>query len=382
LDNVWVRVYADVLQENMRAVASFLGSEVKSGPKIMAVVKANGYGHGAGVAALAFRAGGAGRFGVTTLVEALDLIDAGIDSRQTPVLIFSPAITKRQCEIAIKLGLHVTVCDEYHVDLLGSIANELGKTVQVHLKIDTGMGRLGLAPNDAYRIATSAKFTGKLHLAGVYTHFATAYQDSLAATQRQLQTFMSFTDSLNAAGISGFLRHCANSAALLRLPNSRLDMVRAGTVLYGQYPTQHSPRVPGLNGNTLALQARAIFVHDIPAGATVGYGSEYKVTRQTVAAVLPVGFADGVTMQPASLSMGLRGLKSAAASILRPQSLLVSFGSLQAPVIGRVSTQMIVVDVTDLRGAVKTGDIATIPARRLAIGARLPRVVSVSKATQ
>jgi alanine racemase len=155
-----------------------------------------------------------------------------------------------------------------------------------------------------------------------------------------------------------------------------MDIVRAGTVLYGQYPSAETPKVPGLNADTFALEARTVFVHDLPAGAAIGYGSEFITRRATRAAVLPVGFFDGIGMQPASISQGTRGIKNLLMSIIRPRKLTVKFGQFNAPVLGRVAMQMIVVDVTDAPSPIVQGDIATVPVRRLAANSRLPRILS------
>ena len=373
--NVWVRVDHGALRRNAEAVRSFLKSGDGGSPDLMAVVKANGYGHGVGNAAQAFRDGGAGWFGVTSIVEADELIASGIDPAETPILVFSPLVTERQCDDALRGGVHLTVCDPGHIDLVDRAANRLGVVANVHLKVDTGMGRLGLPPAGALKTASEILRRPSLKLTAVYTHFARATENDLTPTRTQLKKFTEFCDSLAASGAAPFLRHCANSAALARLPESRLDLVRAGTLLYGQYPSSDVPKLPGLNASTLFLEARATFVHDLPAGVSVGYGAEYKTTRPTRAAVIPVGFADGVAMQPSSVTQGVRGLKQLVAGLVNPQVLFVKFGGFAAPVIGRVAMQMIVVDVTDAPTAVAAGDIAAVPARRLAISASLPRIV-------
>ncbi|HEX5324216.1 MAG TPA: alanine racemase C-terminal domain-containing protein, partial [Capsulimonadaceae bacterium] len=160
------------------------------------------------------------------------------------------------------------------------------------------------------------------------------------------------------------------SAALLRLPESRLDMVRAGTLLYGQYPSADVPRLSGLQTKTWLMQARVVFVHDLSPGSPVGYGAEITVKRKTRAAVLPIGFADGFAVSPNSLFRGTRGLRA----VLKQDQPHVFLQGYKAPVLGRVAMQMIVVDVTDLPQMVRPGDIADVPARRLSASARLPKI--------
>jgi alanine racemase len=339
----------------------------------MAVVKANGYGHGAVIAARAFREGGATWFGVTCLEEAVELIDGGIDSIATPILCFAPLVTNDQAAIAIKNNIHVTVCSSEHVQLISQAASENNTLAQVHLKIDTGMGRLGVLPQEALSLAKEIREHSSIELAGVYTHFASANDDNLQKTKAQLSKFLATCESLQSSGITDFVRHCANSSALLRIPESRLDMVRAGTILYGQKPAANSPEVPGLVIDTCTLKTRVVFVHGLPKGADVGYGAEHKTLRPTRTAVLAIGYADGVSMQPASLTRGWRGLRSVLSSIITPKPLTVKFGSFQAPVLGRIAMQMMIVDVTESPTAINIGDIAAVPARRLAIRSSIPR---------
>jgi alanine racemase len=380
LDNVWVRIETAALANNARAVRAAISAGQKADTLLMAVVKANAYGHGALIAAKAFREGGANWFGVTSVVEAKELIDGGIDSSMTPILVFTPMVTEQQCQLAIESGLHVTVCDHGHVALIDRIATKLGRQAHVHLKVDTGMSRLGLQPPDSFVVAREIISMAHLNLAGVYTHFATSFEANLGMARKQFSAFLRLCDRLKDADVSGFLRHCANSAAILRMPEAWLDMVRAGTLLYGQYPSSHCPKLPGIEPNTLALKARVVFVHDLPVGAFIGYGAEFQTTRPTCTAVLPIGFADGVTMQPASLSQGLRGLKSLARGFVKSSPTTVKFGDFQAPVLGRVAMQMMVVDVTDAPDRVNIGSVATIPARRLAIRSALPRLTAEDEA--
>jgi alanine racemase len=148
----------------------------------------------------------------------------------------------------------------------------------------------------------------------------------------------------------------------------RLDAVRPGTLLYGQYPSAAVPRGLDLR-ETWRMHARIVAVRDVPAGSAVGYGGEYVTRRPSRLAVLPVGYADGFTVAPASTNTGWRGLKA----LLRPAPLLVTVRGRRAPVVGRVAMQVCTLDVTDLPG-VAVGDVVTVPARRITAGARLPRV--------
>jgi alanine racemase len=177
-------------------------------------------------------------------------------------------------------------------------------------------------------------------------------------------------DSMLREGIHPGLRHAANSAAALRLPESRLDAVRLGTLLYGQYPSKFVPRMDGLDPQTWCARARVVFVRDLPSGASIGYGAEVTLRKPTRAAVIAVGFADGFGMAPASLFHGRRGV----GAVLRHDRPFVVLHGATAPVLGRIAMQMVVVDVSQSPKTVEAGDIAEIPVRRLAASSRLPRV--------
>jgi alanine racemase len=258
--------------------------------------------------------------------------------------------------------------DEDGMAHIAAAARRTGKTARVHLKVDTGMGRVGVLPPEALPLAQKIAATPGLSLAGVYTHFARALERDPAPTLRQFEAFQAVLKDLAGAGVDPGLRHCANSAATLRFPEMRLDAVRPGTILYGQYPSAAVPRALGLKDGW-RMQARVVAVRDVPARSPIGYGGEFVTKRPTRLAILSIGYADGFTVAPASTASGWRGLKA----LLHPTSLSVTLRGARAPVIGRVSMQVCTLDVTDVPG-VAPGDVATVPARRITASARLPRV--------
>ena len=235
------------------------------------------------------------------------------------------------------------------------------------------MGRLGVLPTDALDLARQIASEPNVDFAGIYTHFARALEKDPAPTQRQFAQFQQVIRQITDAGIDPGLRHCANSAAMVRFPEMRLDAVRPGTILYGQYPSAAVPRTLDLQ-DTWRLQARVVALRPVPAGAAVGYGGEYVTKRPTRLAVLPLGYADGFTVAPASATAGWRGVKTLLRDLAgRGPGLHVTLHGRRAPVVGRVAMQTCMVDVTDIPG-VAVGDIATVPARRITASARLPRV--------
>ena len=362
LHDAWISVSRSALRHNFGAVQALVGPDVI----IMAVVKANAFGHGAAETAQVFQEAGASFFAVTAPGEALELRDAGITGR---ILVFLPPLPG-QIDVLIQAGCDLTVCDSAGITEAAGAAQKLGVTASVHLKIDTGMGRLGALPSDALAAAHLIAKSESLRFAGIYTHFARALEKDDAASRKQFAVFQKVLTEVEDARIDAGLRHCANSAALVRFPEMRLDAVRPGTILYGQYPSAAVPRLLSLQ-ETWQMSARIVSVRDVPAGSSIGYGGEGRTRRVSKLAVLPIGYADGFTVSPVSAGRGWRGLKS----WLRPAPVMVTVRGKRAPVVGRVAMQTCMVDVTDIPG-VAAGDMVTIPTRRLMASARLPRVLS------
>ena len=366
--DAWVAVSCPALRHNVSAIQNLLGSG-QDAPTLIAVVKANAFGHGAGETARIMQAGGVDFFAVTTPAEALELRDAGITGR---ILVFLPPLPD-QTEALIEQDLEISISDATGLRQVAEAAQRLEKTARVHLKVDTGMGRLGVLPQEALALAQAITAEPGMELAGTYTHFARALEKDPTPTRRQFARFQELLSQLAASGINPGLRHCANSAALVRFPEMRLGAVRPGTILYGQYPSAAVPRTLELQ-DTWRLQARVVAVRDVPTGSPLGYGGEYVTKRPTRLAVLPVGYADGFTVAPASATSGWRGVKTLLRDLTRrgPGTHVTVRGQ-RAPVLGRVAMQICTVDVTDIPG-VAVGDIAIVPARRITASARLPRV--------
>lgn len=359
LQDAWITVSRKALRHNFGAAAAMAGP----GVTVIAVVKANAFGHGAGEAAQVFQEAGAKFFAVTTPGEAVELRDAGITER---ILVFLPPLPD-QIEALLSAGCDLTVCDRDGIKTAAEAAQRMGLVASVQLKVDTGMGRLGALPAEAPALARQIAANPSLHLAGIYTHFARALEKNDAAARRQFSVLQSVLAELRSAGVDPGLRHCANSAAAVRFPEMRLDAVRLGTILYGQYPSAAVPRILKLQ-DTWRMQARIVSVREVPAGSAIGYGGEFRTRRPSRLAVLPVGYADGFTAAPVSTARGLRGLKS----WLHPAPITIMVRGKQAPVVGRVAMQTCIVDVTDIPG-VLAGETVTVPMRRLMASGRLPR---------
>lgn len=371
MPDAWVAVSRPALRHNATAIRDLLGpgTENVKPPRLIAVVKANAFGHGAVETAKTLQGAGVDFFAVTTPDEALELRAGGLDER---LLLFLPPLPE-QVPALVEARLDITVCDEAGLGHIRQASQGRREPVNVHLKVDTGMGRLGVLPNDALPLARLIAGDPSVTFAGIYTHFARALEGDEAATRRQFAVFEQVVNRLRNEGIDVDLRHCANSAALVRFPEMRLDAVRPGTILYGQYPSAAVPRALELQ-ETWRLLARIVSLRDVPRGASVGYGGEFVTRRPTRLAILPIGYADGFTLAPASATSGWRGVRSLVQGLAkRGPGLAVTLRGQKAPVIGRVAMQITTLDVTDIPG-VQVGDVVTVPARRLTTSARLPRI--------
>ena len=289
VDDVWVEVDLAALKHNLRQVHGVVGD----GVRIMAVVKANGYGHGYVGPSRAFVEAGADALGVTRLEEGLELREGGISA---PILLFAP-IQLENAAAAVEADLDLTVTDLSLVRAVSEAARKVGKPARVHVKVDTGMGRLGVSHAEVAGFVESVTGTDNIQIAGIYTHFAGASGKHVAPAGVQCDAFRVSLEYLRSAEVNYGLAHAANSAAILRLPGSHFDMVRPGTLLYGQYPSADVPRTLDLK-DTWTLKARVCEVRSFAKGTRIGYGWEYMTKRQTRAAIVPVGYADGFTLVP------------------------------------------------------------------------------------
>jgi len=332
----WAEISFGALEHNYRTLRAML----PEGCRLLGVVKANAYGHGITVVGRKLVELGCEMLAVACLDEALELRRAGID---TPVLIFgvTPPEFARQ---VVEYDITQAVFTMELAHALSHAAAELGKKARVHIKLDTGMSRIGLLAQDARQAAEEvARLCALPHLEheGIFTHFANADGDE-EYTMLQFTRFLdTITELEKNHGITFKIRHCANSAAALQYPCTYLDMVRPGIAMYGQYP---DPSCCGLDGPGLvpvmSVYTRVATVRQVPAGTAVSYGCTNVVERDTRLAVLPIGYSDGLFRQLSN-------------------RFAVEFDGKPAPIVGRICMDMCMVDVTDLP-EVKPGDVATV----------------------
>jgi alanine racemase len=308
--------------------------------QVMAVVKADAYGHGAVPVSRTALAAGATWLGVATPEEAVYLREAGIPSR---ILVLGP-IAAEQAELVVDHGLDQCVSDPAQADALDRAARRRGRPVSLHLKVDTGMGRVGLPPRGLGPVVNHLARLSAVRLAGLMTHFADADAEEPAFTREQMTRFEEAAQALRAAGMAVPIRHAANSAALLSHPETRLDLVRPGIMLYGCHPRgARRPADPVLHP-ALRLRTAITQVKDVPAGASISYGRTFVAPRAMRIATIPIGYADGLS----------RLLSNRGQVLIR---------GIRVPIVGRVCMDMAMVDATTLPD-VRVGDEAVLIGRQ------------------
>ena len=331
----WAEIDLDALAANFRGVRRLVGGDVR----VMCVVKADAYGHGAVACARRLAAEGAEWFAVALPEEGIELRRAGIEQ---PILCLE-GFWEGQAGACLKHKLVPVVYRLDTAEALDAAAREACVVADVHVKIDTGVGRLGVRCGEtAEKFAHALKNFAHLRVDGLMTHFAAADdRASDSFTGEQLARFQAAREVFSAAGHAPTFFHTANSAATFAHAAARGNMVRPGGVLYGLWrdvlQTQGAP--PELRP-VLAVRSRIILLKWIEAGETLGYGCTFKAARPTLVATLPVGYHDGYA----------RALSNRGRVIVRGQF---------APVAGRISMDLTLVDVTDVRG-VKLGDQVTL----------------------
>ncbi|MBI3947383.1 MAG: alanine racemase, partial [Armatimonadetes bacterium] len=280
----WVEVDLAAIRHNVRCACERVGA----GCGVMAVVKANAYGHGLREVAAAALDAGAARLGVAVLDEAVALRRAGCAA---PILALGMALAS-DAEELVAHDVAAALSDFTAAEALAAAARRQGKAACAHLKVDSGMGRAGVPAGGALALLRRLRSLAGLTVEGIFTHFATADEPDLGFAREQAVLFQECLDRARAAGVLPPVAHAANSAAILRLPQARHSLVRAGLVLYG------IPPFPGAESRVpirpaLRLKARLVSVKDLPCGAGVGYGRAYVMERPGRIAIVPLGYGDG-----------------------------------------------------------------------------------------
>ncbi len=280
--STWLEIDLSAIKNNIRQISSMTQTEV------MAVIKANGYGHGVLKVAKAAAEAGASWCGVARMEEALNLRAAGLTS-EVMVLGYTPPVLIPE---AIENEIHVAI---YDVEMAKAYAAEAKRTngkLQAHLKVETGMGRLGMVPDKVPGFLADTQKNDQIEINGIFTHFARADEPGVGATERQLAVFNILLRKLEEASLRPAMVHAANSAAVMNFPQAYFDLVRPGIAIYGLNPSPET-RLPEGFHPALTWKARLTSVRTFPPGHGISYGSTYVTSKDERIGVIPVGYGDG-----------------------------------------------------------------------------------------
>jgi len=337
---LWAEIDLNAIAHNVRELRQITRPEAR----LMAVVKANGYGHGAVEVSRCALQNGASILGVARIEEGILIRKAGIS---VPILVFGYTLPQQAGDL-----LHYDLTQSVHTiasaQQLSQIAASLADTIKIHLKVDTGMGRLGLSPQnfqsdrpekiDMDTVAETLSIAGLegLELDGIFTHFASADSADKAYAEYQLDLFLNYLRRLQNAGLNPALKHAANSGALIDMPRSHLDLVRPGIAIYGLYPSDEVDLQRISLKPAMALKSQIIQLKKVPAGFNISYGSTYTTRHPTTIATVPIGYADGLNRRLSSHGQML-------------------VGGQRVPIVGRVCMDLTMLDVGNVKN-VQMGD--------------------------
>ena len=316
----WLEIDLSALAGNISELRRHIGPR----RLLYAVVKANAYGHGAELIAPAALEAGVDRLAVAAVNEAISLRESGV---RAPILLlgYTPP---ELAETVLQYNLAVSVYEAPAALAFAETAARVGQPMTVHLKVDTGMHRLGIDPADAHDLCAMLSKNPHLFLEGIYTHFSTADETDKEYSRTQLRRFSSLLERLTHSGCRPPIAHAANSAATIDLPEAHLDAVRCGILLYGLSPSDEVPAPPQMRP-VLSWKARIAQVRSLSAGEPVSYGNTWRASGPSKVAVIPVGYADGFPRSP-------RTWKT------------VLIGGREVPVVGRICMDHAFADVTQL----------------------------------
>lgn len=335
----YYRVYAtidlDTISENIKAAKDTL----KNGTKIMAIIKADGYGHGAVPIARELN-DLVDAYGVAIVEEGIELRNSGIDK---PILILGYTAVEQLNEV-IAYDITQTVFQFEIAKQMDEEAKRQGKVAKVHIKIDTGMGRIGYQPcRESIEEIIKISKLEHIDIEGIFTHFACADMKDKTSADEQLATFVRFTTELAEAGVNIRLKHASNSAGIVDMNYANLDMVRCGITTYGLYPSEEVNKYNLAIKPAMELKTHISYVKELEAGHGIGYGSTFVTDKLMRIATIPVGYGDGYS----------RALSNRGRVLIHGKS---------APIVGRVCMDQFMIDVSDIP-EVAQGDVVTLIGR-------------------
>jgi len=318
-----VEVDLEAVKQNVRSVRQLVGDRRCVWP----AVKANAYGHGAIPVSKACIAAGADGLCVATIEEAIELRMAGF---QVPILVLG-CITTTEASSAVKYDIQTALCNIELAHELSRIASLSRINAAVHIKMDTGMGRIGLQQDDLFEFVEKVSALPGLSIKGLFTHFPTADETDRTFTLNQIQVLVAAAKRLSLHGIAIPMLHAANSAGILGYPEGYLDGVRPGIMIYGQYPSTATPKTVTLKP-TFTLKSRIAFIKHVPPNTSVSYGRTHITKSQSVIATVPIGYGDGYP----------RALSNKGKVVVRGKC---------APIAGRICMDQLMIDTTAIPDA-------------------------------
>ena len=329
----WAEISLGAIEYNYRQVKRFVGKDTN----IMVVVKANAYGHGIVEVSKVLEKLSVNYLGVATTDEAIRLREHGI---KTPILGLG-SVLPDEARVLVENNITLTLCNE---ELLPAIkeATADGVKAKVHIKIDTGMGRIGVWHEDALNFIKNLTQEKNIIIEGIYTHFSSAGRDDFF-TNYQIDAFEKLLAKLEGFDIRIPLRHAANSIATIDFKRSHMNLVRPGLVIYGMYPKYTFPKLIKLKP-AMSLKTKISYIKETPPGRSISYGRTYVTQKHTRIATLPIGYADGY----------MRNLSNRAEVLVRGK---------RAPVVGKVTMDQTMIDIGHLRG-VRVGDEVVLVGRQ------------------
>nr|WP_269140828.1 alanine racemase [Pectinatus frisingensis] len=329
----WVEVDLDVLAQNMREIRRLTAEKAQ----VTAVIKANAYGHGSCETAKVVLQNGADRLAVAELDEAIELRQHNITA---PILILG-TVFPEQADLVVLYGIDIPIFDYDMAKAFSDEAVRQHRNVRLHIKIDSGMGRIGYQPNETsiQEIRRISKLPG-IVMEGIFTHFATADSKDKSFTNEQYKRFKYVCTRLEEEGVKINVHHCANSAAILDLPHYHWDMVRAGIIIYGLAPSSEVDISRTALKPVMSFKCRITHIKKLPKGSSVSYGRKFIADKECMIATLPIGYADGYT----------RMLSGKADVLIHGQ---------KAPVVGNICMDQCMVDISGIKN-VHSGDEAVL----------------------
>lgn len=334
-DRIWAGIDLDAIRYNIKSIASVLEDDVK----ILAVLKANAYGHGAQIIANELENyDEVYGLAVATAEEAVSLRENGV---KKPIIIMGYTFHDSYTLLCEK-DIQPTVYLKDMVEELSVVATLMKTTIKVQIKVDTGMSRIGISPDESgCEFVRFVKNLPGIEIEGIFTHFANADMRDRSSAKEQFDCFTKFITSLENEGIHFPMKHCANSAAIIEMKNTNLDMVRAGIILYGLWPSSDVAKDKISLKPVLSLKSRVIHIKELGEGQAISYGGRFVTKGKTKVATISAGYGDGY---PRALS---------------EKGYYVLIHGKRAPILGRICMDQFMVDVTDIEN-VKVGDVVTL----------------------